>query len=213
MSARRGGESFNVRAPKRDARPPRALVGILLSLLLPPLGLVYLWRLGVFRVRGRMLITAIATAEMMAVAILLTPRATPETISPVPGEPARVTAAPQGEALTALSNIEQILRAQETVAPEATASTSIVDQLDASNPENAAILKTVVYAVYGSGAEYYHAGPVCGDQQNNRQLTVAEAMAELLGACPDCNPPRLGQSLADPTATPAPAESPAPGEL
>ena len=89
MSARRsaGGYSPNVRAPKASARPRRALAGVLLSLLLPPVGLVYLWRLGVFPVRGRILITAVSTVEMMIIAILLMPRATLETISPVPGTP------------------------------------------------------------------------------------------------------------------------------
>ena len=205
MSARRsaGGYSPNVRAPKASARPRRALVGVLLSLLLPPVGLVYLWRLGIFPTRGRMLITAVSTVEMMIIAILLMPRATLETISPVPGTPARVTAAPESEVLTALSNIEQILLAQETEAPAETAgTTSIVDQLSAA--ENEAILNTIVYTVDSSSARYYHAGPVCGTQQNTRQRPVAEAMAELLGACPDCDPPVLGQSLA--TATPEPAE-------
>ena len=98
MSARRsaGGYSPNVRGAEGQ-RPaaPRAGRGVLLSLLLPPVGLVYLWRLGIFPTRGRMLITAVSTVEMMIVAILLMPRATLETISPVPGTPARVTAAPE----------------------------------------------------------------------------------------------------------------------
>ena len=52
-------------------------------------------------------------------------------------------------------------------------------------------MNTIVYSVY-SGAVYYHATTVCGNQSNRRELTVAEAMSEGLGACPNCNPPVYG---------------------
>ena len=55
--------------------------------------------------------------------------------------------------------------------------------------EQEAILHTIVYSVYGNGARYYHKNSVCGTQSNRRELTVEEAMAEGMGACPDCDPP------------------------
>ena len=43
----------------------RGIVALILILLLPPIGLIYLWRLGVFQTRGRVLLTALAFVEMM----------------------------------------------------------------------------------------------------------------------------------------------------
>ena len=48
--------------PQR-AVPPRAILGLVLTVLLPPVGLLYLWHQGVFRSRGRVLLTALATVE------------------------------------------------------------------------------------------------------------------------------------------------------
>ena len=38
----------------------RGVTGLLLTVFLPPVGLLYLWRLGVFRNRGRLLLTGLA---------------------------------------------------------------------------------------------------------------------------------------------------------
>ena len=66
------------------------------------------------------------------------------------------------------------------------------EQLELERQEQEAILNTIVYAYNGSGARYYHAAPVCGNQSNGRKLTVGEAMQEHLGACDVCNPPVYG---------------------
>ena len=90
---RRRGDSPSMRAPSAPrTRVPRTALSLALCLLLPPIGLAYLWRLGVFRPRGRMLLTALATVEMAVFAALMMPRATLESAPlPVPGTPARVT--------------------------------------------------------------------------------------------------------------------------
>lgn len=199
---RRRGDSPSMRAPSAPrTRVPRTALSLALCLLLPPIGLAYLWRLGVFRPRGRMLLTALATVEMAVFAALMMPRATLESAPlPVPGTPARVTPAPEGEVRTALSNIDEILRAEQTPAPDTGDEPSLISRMNAEQDD--AILDTIVYAVYGDGARYYHSQPVCGNQSNRRALTLGEAIAERLGACPDCDPPVYTRAIPAPTATP-----------
>jgi len=78
-------------------------------ILLPPVGLFFLWSQGVFRTRGRMLLTALATVEMMALCVILTPRAEMVSQLPLPVVPQSVTAAPADDNLSALYNIEQLI--------------------------------------------------------------------------------------------------------
>ena len=85
----------------------RGVAGLIMTLILPPVGLFYLWRNGVFRARGRMLLTMLATVEMALVAVWLTPHAELMPQMPVPAAPVQVTAAPEDDTLTALSNIER----------------------------------------------------------------------------------------------------------
>ena len=194
MNKRRGSSyTPNVQMPgSTKPRPNRAIFSIVLCLLAPPLGLMFLWRVGVFRPRGRVLISALATVEMALLAVLIMPKPTVNAELPVPGTPVRVTAAPSSEVLTALSNMDEILKAQQAAQnPEATVGPSLVEQLQQEEAERDEIMNTIVYSVY-SGAVYYHATTVCGNQSNRRELTVAEAMSEGLGACPNCNPPVYG---------------------
>lgn len=195
---RNGGYTPGVRMPGASKpKPNRAIFGIVLCLLLPPVGLLFLWRMGVFRVRGRMLVTVLATVEMAVICAALMPRATMISSVPAPGTPARVTPAPESDVLTALSNMDQILKAQQDAQnPGATQGPSIAEMLEQQTAEQEEVLNTIVYCVYDSSARLYHKNPVCGNQSNRRQLTVQEAMAEGLGACPDCNPPVYGFAIA-----------------
>lgn len=185
---RRGNYSPGMSMPgSGTSRSGRGIFGILLCLILPPVGLMFLWRKGVFQTRGRILVTALATIEMAIVISLMMPVATISTATPIPGSTVRFTPAPQNDVLTALSNIDQLLREQEidettglTIDPEAQAQ---------AQAEQQAILATTVYAVYDSDARYYHSVTVCGNQSNLRSLTVQEAIGDGLMACPDCNPP------------------------
>ena len=192
-STRRGTPARVERPSKARALSLRAVGGLVLTLLLPPLGLFYLWNQGVFRTRGRMLITALATVEMTALVVLLTPRQALTPRSPVPAAPALVTAAPEGETLNALSNIEQLLYEQQLakVQEQGGSARDLLteeEKLQEVSAENEAILNTAVYSVY-SNAKYYHVGKVCGNQTNARELTVRKALQEGLEPCPDCNPP------------------------
>jgi hypothetical protein len=169
----------------------RALTGLLLTIILPPIGLIYLWREGVFRTRGRMVLTGIATLEMALFFALIMPAEDLNMEAPMPVAPVAATIAPDDGVVTALSNIDQLLAQQQAerdaaagvVTPEPTQDNA------AYLAEQAAILETTVYSVYGDGARYYHKDSVCGTQSNRRPLTVREAMGEGMGACAECDPP------------------------
>ncbi|MBP3652350.1 MAG: hypothetical protein J6J78_04685 [Clostridia bacterium] len=174
-----------------EKKSNRALTGLVLTLLLPPIGLIYLWREGVFRTRGRMLLTCIATLEMALFFALVMPAPDMNMEAPMPVAPVAATIAPDDGVVTALSNIDQLLAQQQAerdaaagiVTPEPTQDNA------AYMAEQQAILDTTVYCVYGKGARYYHKDSVCGTQSNRRALTVREAMGEGMGACAQCNPP------------------------
>ena len=181
----------NMDTPEKTRSNKRALGSFLLTLLLPPIGIAYLWRRGVFRTRGRMLLTGIATLEMAAVLLCILP--TPQLVQdmPVPHLPLAATVAPDDGIVSALSNIDQLL-AQEQAAEAAASVTPepLTDEEAAAQhaAEQEAILNTTVYSVY-TNAKYYHATEICGTQSNRRALTIRDAMNEGMGACPNCNPP------------------------
>lgn len=184
-----------LRRPTRQrAISLRGVGTILLTVILPPAGLLVMWARGVFRARGRLLLTALAMVEMTAVFVLMTPHAELVNQYPLPAAPAAVTPAPEDqETLSALYNIEELLYQQQLaqVVAEGGDETDIMTdaQLEQRKAEEReAVLNTIVYAVF-SHANRYHAQRVCGNQTNGRELTVQQAMLEALSPCPDCNPP------------------------
>ena len=172
----------------------RGLGTILLTLVLPPVGLLVMWSQGIFKSRGRLLMTTLATLEMMVFFVLRTPRVELANQYPLPVPPVAVTQAPpDSEKLSALYNIEELLYQQqlEQVIAQGGDETDLMsdEQKEALKAEEKeAVLNTIVYAVF-SHAQRYHAQRVCGNQSNGRELTVREAMLEALSPCPDCNPP------------------------
>jgi len=110
-------------------------------------------------------------------------------VQPVPGSAERYVVAPKSDALTALSNMDQLLRQQQAVESGQSAPV-VVDEA-----EQQAILNTVVYTYNGSGSRYYHSVTVCGNQSNLLAMTVDEALAERLSPCPDCDPPVYSQLI------------------
>ena len=198
----RPGYTANVRKPsKQHAVSSRTVLGLLLTFLLPPVGLLYLWHQGVFLTRGRVLLTALATIEMTLLCVWLTPHQELTTRTPVPGTPAAVTAAPAGQELNALYNIEQLLYEQQlsqVLQSGGTAEDLLTEEqkLDAANAETEAIYNTIVYSVY-TDAVYYHADKICRTQTNGRELTVRDALREGLQPCPNCTPPTVDTLSAD----------------
>lgn len=199
------GYTAKVEPPSKErAISSRGVMGLILTVLLPPVGLMYLWQKGVFRTRGRLLLTGLATLEMTVLVVLLTPHQELTPRLPVPVAPSLVTAAPQGETLNALSNIDQLVREQQLAKiKEAGGSERDLmteeEKLEEVNAENEAIYETVVYSVFGSDAVYYHASKVCRTQTNGRELTVRDAMREGLQPCPNCNPPTVDTLAASET--------------
>ena len=83
---RRGTYSPSMNMPGSGTkRSGRGMFAILLTIALPPLGLMFLWRKGVFALRGRVLISALATVEMAIVMALMMPVQTVSTVQPMPG--------------------------------------------------------------------------------------------------------------------------------
>ena len=193
------GYTAGVERPSRDrAMSGRGLLGLVLTLLLPPVGLFYLWSAGVFRSRGRLVLTGLAAVEMTALVVLLTPHQELTSRLPVPAAPPQVTAAPEGETLNALYNIEQLLYEQQLAQVLEAGGTerdllTEEQKLEVVNQPNEEVYNTIVYSVYGSEAVYYHATKVCKTQTNGRELTVRDALREGLQPCPNCNPPTIIQ--------------------
>ena len=114
MKTRNKTSAQLIRRPtKARAISARGLGVIILLILLPPAGLLVLWRMGVFRARGRMLLTALATVEMTLLVVLLTPRPALTSQLPLPVAPQAVTQAPETDNLSALYNIEELLYQQQ----------------------------------------------------------------------------------------------------
>ena len=181
----------NMDTPQPARRSKRALGSFLLTLLLPPIGIAYLWRRGVFRTRGRVLLSCVATIEMAVLLALLLPTAELPQEAPMAHLPVAVTIAPDDGIVTALSNIDQLLADQQAADAAASATEAPITDAEAEAQhaaEQEAILNTIVYSVY-SNAKYYHAAEICGTQSNRRALTIREAMNEGMGACKNCNPP------------------------
>ncbi len=195
--SRASGYTAGVERPSAErAITLRGLVGLVLTVLLPPLGLFLLWRYGIFRARGRMLLTTLATVEMTALVVLMTPHQELTPRMPVPAPPALVTPSPTEEVLTALYNSEELVYQNKLEQVKAAGGTerdllTEEEKLEIANDETEAIYDTIVYSVYGSEAVYYHATKVCRTQTNGRELTVRDALREGLEPCPNCNPPTI----------------------
>ena len=191
------GYTAGVERPSADrAISLRGAVGLALTVLLPPVGLFFLWRRGIFRTRGRMLLTGLAAMEMTALVVLLTPHQELTPRMPVPAPPAQVTPSPTEEVLTALYNSEELVYQSQLEQVKASGGTerdlmTEEEKLEMANDETEAIYDTIVYSVYGNEAVYYHATKVCRTQTNGRELTVRDALREGLEPCPNCNPPSV----------------------
>ncbi len=185
---------------KKKKKLSRGAVAFILCILVPPVGLVYMWRNEIFLTRGRVLVTVLSTIVMVFMFTAILPRNEVSTVTPIAGSAVQITAAPDSEVVNALSNLEQILSGEADTADDAesTEDTQTSDTTDESSDavsqeesieEQADVLETIVYCYAGNGTRYYHVSSECDGQTNARSLTIREALAEGLGACPVCNPP------------------------
>lgn len=183
--------SPNMVRPNKRGLTGRAVTGIVLSLLLPPVGIFYLWRNGVFKLRGRVLVTALSGVICLLMFKALIPGTTVTMLQPSVHVPYYVTPAPEQNWSNALSSIEDVILAEyeASVTPTPTEDPEVVAQREAERKaKEEAVMNTIVYSVY-NGAKYYHKQQKCGTQMNNKEQTVREALNNGLGACSLCNPP------------------------
>jgi len=172
----------------------RAIRTLVLCLVLPPVGLLYMWRKGVFRFKGRVVVSVLSGIVLMLMMSwgffgLIDWSSMPNTVEPVPGNAAKVTPQPDDETINALSNIDDVIAMnmgdpEATLAPDATPMLTQEEEMALQQE----VMNTTVYSVF-RGAKYYHSNTVCGNQSNGRELTVQEAITEGMAACPNCNPP------------------------
>ena len=173
--------SPNLKRPGRASRKRTALK-IALCLLLPPVGLLWIWRTGSFALRGRILTSVLACASLCLMCLPLFQPGNAPTTLPQPVAPVAATRAPEDDTTTALENIEELLAQQEA---EASGQTQETQQPQLTDEQ---IYNTIVYSVFNN-AENYHTGPTCEGQENGRRLTVRQALDLSLTPCPNCNPP------------------------
>ena len=90
-------------------------------MLLPPVGLMYIWRRRLFYARGRVLLTVLATLEMAIAVTFFLPRVRIAPTLPVPQETVRFTPSPQSDVQTALDSLDELLQSRQVAAaPEGT---------------------------------------------------------------------------------------------
>ena len=171
--------SPNLKRPAATGKKRTALK-VALCLLLPPVGLLWIWRTRSFALRGRILTSALACASLCLMCLPLFQPAGAPTVLPQPVAPVAATRAPKEDTATALGNIEELLAQQEAGDTQtAPAQPQLTDEQ---------IYNTIVYSVFNN-AENYHVGPTCEGQENGRRLTVRQALDLSLTPCPICNPP------------------------
>lgn len=180
------------RPGKRSPNNRRTLLKVILCVLIPPIGILVLWRTSSFRLRGRVLVSLLSAISMTLMILSTMQRPVFTSIVPAPSAPLSATHAPETDTVTALSNIEELLLAQEAAEAAQLGDGEIAPPqeavVDDSGPTDDEIWETIVYCV-NNGAKYFHVESVCQTQSNTRQLTVRQAVSEFLGACSRCNPP------------------------
>lgn len=152
-----------------------------LCLLLPPAGIILLWRAKKIDIRMRGALSALGFISMTLIfALLMRPTEVVSSIHPMPVTPVQ---AGYGAAPTVY------------IAPEVTNVPAQPDvyfiggQSSEEEPlhidPSTLTAESTVYAVTNN-ASSYHTLPVCDMQENHRMLTLAEAVAEGLVPCEKC---------------------------
>lgn len=185
-------QTGNPYARYMQADPGRAaiLIGIL-CLLLPPVGIALSWRSKRMTVLLRSILSAVGFVSMTLIFFLLMrPDQASSDIRPTPVVPAQAGyGASVTEVPTAIPTIEPTsVPVQE--APVITGGDpSLTDPALTSPTEPPALTDdSIVYAVTNN-ASSYHMQPVCDMQENNRSLTLREALNEGLEPCEKCAGP------------------------
>lgn len=182
---RRGMSSPGIADRRRSSGvSATSVIAMILCVVLPPVGLVMLWRMGMFKPAGRLLFSTVALISLVVMFSLLRSGATPmpSTIAPVPNIPALRTVSP-----SKVKYVDKVItEAKETPTP-VPYDEEIEYAVYVTPAPTQDVGSIMVYAVFDKPV-YYHADSMCG-QTNRRTLTVAEAVSEGLLPCGRCNPP------------------------
>ena len=106
----RGGSATQFRAPQSGSgMTRRAAFSLILLVLLPPLGMLLIWRRRIFQTRGRVLLTVLSALLLSVEIYLLLPTQSVSSVTPSPVKAALRTEIPEDDALNALSNMDELL--------------------------------------------------------------------------------------------------------
>ena len=153
-----------------------------LTVLLPPLGLLLVWRSRRVNAMARIVLSMAGMASMTIIfSVLLNSGGTDPGILPVPVVP---DYAGYDSTVSAVSVPNEPQPADDT-GYTVTYGDGTVDMVGGELPTDPALDVTLVYAVTNN-ATYYHAQQVCDLQTNSRVLTLDDAIAEGLLPCPKC---------------------------
>lgn len=190
--SRSGGGSGRYTPEPKKGMTQRALLALVLTVLLPPVGIALMWGKGIFALRGRILITVVGVIMLTVMFTLMMPGSQVMQVQPTAVKSALRTPLPTDAALNALSNMDELLAGIENKPVINTDLNDVTGQTAAETaaevtPEPEDPMQTVVYSV-SSGAKYYHKASDCKGQVNRRTLTAAQALSEGLKPCSRCKP-------------------------
>lgn len=167
--------------PEDTIRP--ALVLGALCLLLPPVGLVMLWRSRRMTFYLRMALSTLAFISMTVIFFLLMrPAEVPSTIRPMPATPSVAGYGSVSQNVSVVPPAPENVPAQPNTAPA-----PVIGNVTEPVTQNTGVLtqESIVFAVTNN-ASSYHLYEICDFQENRRALTLAQALAEGLTPCEKC---------------------------
>ncbi len=170
--------------PEDEAKKP-ALIFLILCILLPPFGMLCAWRSRRMTFPLRIMLSGAGFISMTLIFFLLMrPTEVVSTIRPTPALPQTVG---YGAAAASDPSVQQVPAQPDAVIPA---------QPDAATPPNSysepliqnsgeLTEDSIVFAVTNN-ASSYHLYEICDLQQNNRALSLRDALNEGLQPCSKC---------------------------
>ena len=168
---------------QKDSRPYLILIAAL-CLLLPPLGILLIWRMEKTDMPVRIGLSVLGLLSGVFIFwLMLRPSGVLSTIQPVPQTPLQAGYGSPAENQYLAVNIPETTNVPAPPEIVITMSTA-VPSLDQQEPD---VLTddSIVYAVTNNAASY-HLYEICDQQENHRALTLREALNEGLAPCEKC---------------------------
>ncbi len=166
--------------PEDEAKKP-ALIFLILCVLLPPLGILCAWRSRRMTFPLRLILSGAGFISMTLIFFLLMRPA--EEVSTIRPTPALPQTAGYGTAQTDNTSVTQTDEAIPAQPDAVTPSNSYSEPLIQNSGELTE--DSIVFAVTNN-ASSYHLYEICDLQQNNRALTLRDALNEGLQPCAKC---------------------------